>query len=389
MIQCLFSIALLLQYYGIRICYDSYKQPVQIAYRRIVLCIAGISLQHPLTVITVGLIFHCPVSGFSRFTLYADFSTLQNHGGRAVLFIVSLTAIRLLTSFSWLLVTIPPFVLQLVRMESIPISRFQKQWARFTCGAGILFLVYQCVNLLITITLDVAEQSVSAGLQRVQMLLTNGSVFIFYCIYLFLCAWFMHIVSIKVLTGFPEIRKIFYRVTCAAAVICAWVLAIRTVRSLDGYGISVPAVSAYFLNKPFFPFYEDLMLYGLFAFSGLYVLHCEARKQFRANSVKEQSAASDLAAAPLNTGPFFTTNGAMIEDTEQSKQHYRHFFLDCGLTEREAEVAVLITLAKSNKEIAIELHIAYNTVRNHVANVYKKTGTHNRFELARFGRLCR
>ena len=52
------------------------------------------------------------------------------------------------------------------------------------------------------------------------------------------------------------------------------------------------------------------------------------------------------------------------------------------LTEREHEVMLLIVEGKTNKEIAGELFIAERTVKYHVSNIYGKTGTESRVELA-------
>ena len=48
------------------------------------------------------------------------------------------------------------------------------------------------------------------------------------------------------------------------------------------------------------------------------------------------------------------------------------------LTSREVEVLRLVSQGKSNSEIAKELFIAEVTVRNHLSNIFKKTGFHNR-----------
>ena len=401
LVQCMIAIALLLQYYGIRLCYSAEEYPTLVRYRRVVLCIAGIALQHPLTVIAVGLVFHCPVSGFSRFNLYADFSVLHNHEVAALLFIVSISIIRALTSISWLLVTIPPLALTVIRMEGIPVSRMQKLCARFTHTAGIVFLIYQCINLLIAETIDVSAVSGAPELQNVHQLLVRGSFFIFYCVYLFLFGWFVHIIQIRVLTAYPMIRKLLYRILWIAAVICTWLLVLFTVRMLDEYGIRIPLLTAWLRKKQLFPFYEDLILYGLFAAAGLYVLHHQTQQRFNGETAEEHNAplqtmhgcrndaAADTAiekaaAKGFDTAHGVTGNAFVAEETDEMKQRYRRFFIEQGLTEREADVAVLIAFAKSNKEIAVALHIAYNTVRNHVANVYIKTGAHNRFDLARF-----
>lgn len=59
--------------------------------------------------------------------------------------------------------------------------------------------------------------------------------------------------------------------------------------------------------------------------------------------------------------------------------------LECGLTEREREIAVLISGGLSNREIAKKLFLSPETVKNHIYNLYRKTGVKNRGGLA--GRL--
>lgn len=54
------------------------------------------------------------------------------------------------------------------------------------------------------------------------------------------------------------------------------------------------------------------------------------------------------------------------------------------LTKREHEVTDLIARGMSNKEIALELHIAVHTVKSHVHNVLDKLALHTRLELASF-----
>ncbi len=55
-----------------------------------------------------------------------------------------------------------------------------------------------------------------------------------------------------------------------------------------------------------------------------------------------------------------------------------------GLSQREVEVLQLITLGKSNPEIAEELFISPNTVAHHVTNILNKTNTSNRTEAATY-----
>ena len=52
------------------------------------------------------------------------------------------------------------------------------------------------------------------------------------------------------------------------------------------------------------------------------------------------------------------------------------------LSQREAEVLRLIERCRSNREIAQELGLAEATVKIHVSNLLRKTGSRNRAELA-------
>jgi DNA-binding CsgD family transcriptional regulator len=52
------------------------------------------------------------------------------------------------------------------------------------------------------------------------------------------------------------------------------------------------------------------------------------------------------------------------------------------LTEREKDVFVKVLQGKGSKQIGEELFISSGTVRNHLSNIFSKTGTHSRLELA-------
>jgi DNA-binding NarL/FixJ family response regulator len=56
------------------------------------------------------------------------------------------------------------------------------------------------------------------------------------------------------------------------------------------------------------------------------------------------------------------------------------------LSPREVEALVRIAQGKSNKEIAVELHIEEQTVKNHVHDTLRKLGVHSRAEAARAAR---
>jgi DNA-binding CsgD family transcriptional regulator len=54
-----------------------------------------------------------------------------------------------------------------------------------------------------------------------------------------------------------------------------------------------------------------------------------------------------------------------------------------GLSGREREVCLLLMQGLANQEIAERLYISSGTVKNHLYNIYEKTGVRNRVELSR------
>ncbi len=55
-----------------------------------------------------------------------------------------------------------------------------------------------------------------------------------------------------------------------------------------------------------------------------------------------------------------------------------------NISDREEEVIKLVIEGKSNKEIEEELYISFNTVKNHIYNIYKKIGVKSRTQLINF-----
>ncbi len=56
--------------------------------------------------------------------------------------------------------------------------------------------------------------------------------------------------------------------------------------------------------------------------------------------------------------------------------------IDAPLTQRESEVLVKLTEGLTNKQIAVELHISYETVKEHVQHVLRKIGVTDRTQAA-------
>lgn len=54
---------------------------------------------------------------------------------------------------------------------------------------------------------------------------------------------------------------------------------------------------------------------------------------------------------------------------------------EINLTKREKEILSYLLDGKTNKEVSLILSISLNTVNNHVANIYEKSGVKNRVEL--------
>lgn len=68
--------------------------------------------------------------------------------------------------------------------------------------------------------------------------------------------------------------------------------------------------------------------------------------------------------------------------SESHQEQYRNKWAFEKLTKREWEVAEQIVCGRSNKEIAMELQISENTVKNHVANIFNKLNMGGRSQIA-------
>ncbi len=66
---------------------------------------------------------------------------------------------------------------------------------------------------------------------------------------------------------------------------------------------------------------------------------------------------------------------------EYSSVSDNRFVKNFSLTKKESEILPLILKGISTREIGERLSISSGTAKNHILNIYKKTGTHSKFEL--------
>ena len=75
----------------------------------------------------------------------------------------------------------------------------------------------------------------------------------------------------------------------------------------------------------------------------------------------------------------------LLASGEEGRQDARDILEDLRtLTDRERQVLRALTDSKRIVQIARDLAIAEQTVRNHVSNIYTKLGIHNRVEIVRY-----
>lgn len=72
----------------------------------------------------------------------------------------------------------------------------------------------------------------------------------------------------------------------------------------------------------------------------------------------------------------------MTKNTAQSECQEKNVDVTAILTKREVEILKLLTAGLLNKEIAYKLSISEKTVKNHISNIFKKTGVSDRTQAA-------
>ncbi len=85
------------------------------------------------------------------------------------------------------------------------------------------------------------------------------------------------------------------------------------------------------------------------------------------------SAAAGLSALPSSSSGSAGSDAAGATDAA---------FITSELSDREKEIASLISEGLNNKQIAARLYISEGTVKNYISSIYDKTGIHDRVKLA-------
>jgi DNA-binding CsgD family transcriptional regulator len=79
---------------------------------------------------------------------------------------------------------------------------------------------------------------------------------------------------------------------------------------------------------------------------------------------------------------FMETYHGKLEIAHRENQHLETLYNKYNISKREQEIILLICEGKSNKEIEEELFISLQTVKDHIYNIYRKTGVKNRVQLS-------
>jgi DNA-binding NarL/FixJ family response regulator len=95
--------------------------------------------------------------------------------------------------------------------------------------------------------------------------------------------------------------------------------------------------------------------------------------------ISKQTAAAELSAALLAI-----LAGEQTVFSEPERDDAASRARELGLSEREFEILRRLALGQSNKQISEGLYVTEQTVKFHLTNLYRKTGTANRTAAARF-----
>src|SRR5215217_1037924 len=86
--------------------------------------------------------------------------------------------------------------------------------------------------------------------------------------------------------------------------------------------------------------------------------------------------AVEVSAVPLRSGERVVGVFGLVEERPDDRPTAPH----PHLTPRQVEVLRLLEQGRSTKQIAAELHLSTETVRNHIRDIFRRLGVHSRLE---------
>ena len=92
--------------------------------------------------------------------------------------------------------------------------------------------------------------------------------------------------------------------------------------------------------------------------------------------------AVDLSSVPLTRGEHVVGVFGQVSDVVEEPQPHP----ELHLTPRQAEVLRLLERGRTTSQIAEELHLSRETVRNHVRHLFQRVGAHSRLEAVAIAR---
>ena len=127
--------------------------------------------------------------------------------------------------------------------------------------------------------------------------------------------------------------------------------------------------------------WDEAEAFGLWAKFGRRFHRGSLRQTFIAEKLAEARAVYERIGAGQ---PWLDRLNSLGAELEADGAQPRRQQLPDGLTAREYEVLGLVASGRSSREIGIDLVLSVRTVERHVANIYLKTGTHGRAQLATY-----